>query len=74
MTLNVRGLVHRLGGQKALHRTLVANGHNVSRDTVEKWCARSSIPGKWLVRLQDVADEMKLGINVHDYLKPGEDA
>lgn len=60
MKLNVRGLVHRLGGQKALHRTLVAQGHDITLDGIEKWCRRGSIPGVWIPRLQVVADELKV--------------
>lgn len=65
MKLNVRGLVHRLGGQKALHRTLVANGHDITLDGIEKWCARGHVPGVWIPRLQDVADEMSAGPVTH---------
>lgn len=65
---NVRGLVHRLGGQKTLHRALIANGHDLSLDTVEKWCSRGSVPGVWLMRLQNVADELGAG-NVIDILR-----
>lgn len=69
MELNTRGLVHRLGGQKALHRTLVANGHDITLDAIEKWCSRGSIPGVWIPRLQVVADELKLEQRVTDILK-----
>lgn len=69
MRMNARGLVHRLGGQKALHRTLVANGHEITGDALEKWCARGHIPGRWIPVLQDVADELKLEIKVTDVLK-----
>lgn len=68
MKLNVRGLVHRLGGQKALHRTLLANGQDITLDAIEKWCARGSIPGVWLPRLQKVADEVEPGLRVTDIL------
>lgn len=61
MKLNVRGLVHRLGGQKALHRTLVAEGHDITLDGIEKWCSRGQIPGLWLARLQKVADQLEAG-------------
>lgn len=61
MKLNVRGLVHRLGGQKALHRTLVADGHDITLDGIEKWCRRGSIPGVWMPRLQHVADTIDAG-------------
>ena len=61
MKLNVRGLVHRLGGQKALHRTLVADGHDITLDGIEKWCRRGSIPGVWMPRLQQVADSLDAG-------------
>lgn len=58
--LNVRGLVHRLGGQKALSRHLAVNGHEISLDGIEKWCMRGSIPGLWLARLHDVAAELEI--------------
>ena len=61
MKLNVRGLVHRLGGQKALHRTLVAAGHEITLDGIEKWCMRGHVPGVWIPRLQTVADEVGAG-------------
>lgn len=67
--LNVRGLVHRLGGQKQLLRTLAEKGHDITADGIEKWCARGRISGVWLARLQDIADEMKLAIKVTDILK-----
>lgn len=65
---NVRGLVHRLGGQKSLHRTLVSNGYDITLDAIEKWCSRNSIPGAWITRLQSVADEIGAG-NVIDILR-----
>lgn len=68
MELNVRGLVHHLGGQKALQRTLVANGHDITLDGIEKWCSRGSIPGVWIPRLQVVADELGIEKRVTDIL------
>jgi hypothetical protein len=69
MKLNTRGLVHRLGGQKQLLRTLVANGHEITLDGIEKWCSRGSIPGVWIPRLQVVADELGVEKRVTDILK-----
>lgn len=72
MKLNVRGLVHRLGGQKALHRTLVAAGHDITLDAIEKWCSRGHVPGVWIPRLQSVSDELGTG-RVTDILKKRDD-
>lgn len=66
--MNVRGLVHRLGGQAALRRTLEAAGYEITTPAIEQWCYRGHIPGIWIPRLQDVADELGCG-KVTDILK-----
>ena len=60
MKIDARKLVHEFGGHADLMRKLAAAGHPVSsserygRDTIEKWCQRGSIPGKWLVVMNNL--------------------
>lgn len=60
MKIDARKLVHDFGGQTELRRKLAASGNPVSgsekycRDTIEKWCQRGSIPGRWLVVMNSI--------------------
>lgn len=60
MKIDARKLVHDFGGQAELRRKLEASGNAVSasekyaRDTIEKWCQRKSIPGRWLVIMNSI--------------------
>lgn len=60
MKIDARRLVRDFGGHADLMRKFAAAGTPVStsekfgRDTIEKWCARNSIPGKWLVTMNNL--------------------
>lgn len=62
MKMNARRLIHDLGGQAEVRRKLVAAGHDISQDGLEKWCVRGSIPGQWLVNLSSIS-----AFNIADY-------
>lgn len=60
MKIDARKLVRDFGGHAELMRKLASAGQPVStserygRDTIEKWCLRGSIPGKWLVAMNNL--------------------
>lgn len=68
MAMNVRGLVHALGGQAALQRELDAKGYEITLNAIERWCARESIAARWIVPLQKIADTQGNDVNVLNYL------
>lgn len=66
MKMNARRLIHDLGGQAEVRRKLVAAGHDITQDGLEKWCVRGSVPGQWMLRLSTVGN-----FNIADYqIKP----
>lgn len=69
MRMNIRSLVHDLGGQAEVHRKLTAGGYSISLGAIEKWCARGSIPSHWLARLQQIAAEAGQTINLPNYIQ-----
>lgn len=68
MKMNIRSLVHDLGGQADVHRKLTAAGFNISLGAIEKWCARGSIPSHWLARLQSTASNDGQSIDLPKYI------
>lgn len=72
MKMNIRRLVHDLGGQAEIHRRLVTAGHAISLGAIEKWCARGSIPSHWLARLHKLATEAGQTINLANYINQEE--
>jgi hypothetical protein len=68
MKMNIRSLVHDLGGQAEIHRRLVTAGYAISLGAIEKWCSRGSIPSHWLARLQKLATEAGQTLNLANYV------
>lgn len=68
MKMNIRSLVHDLGGQADVHRKLTAAGFSISLGAIEKWCARGSIPSHWLARLQSIASTDGQSLNLPKYI------
>jgi hypothetical protein len=54
--LNVKALITSLGGVTKTQVLLIQGGYPLSRNAVEKWIKRNSIPYGRLIQLQDAAD------------------
>lgn len=73
-TKNIRALIHALGGQTEVQRALQDAGHNITLSAIEKMCIRNSLAGKWINRMQRLADAKKIKLVVTDYLNNEEQA
>lgn len=66
MKMDARRLIHDLGGQAEVRRQLDGKGHHITRDGLEKWCVRGSIPGEWMLKLSEITP-----FNIAEYrIKP----
>jgi hypothetical protein len=69
---NVRNAILFFGGPAELVRRAQAAGYHMTRKAVEKWSERGQIPGKWLIRLSQMARSEGRNFEMHDFINQEE--
>lgn len=71
--IDAQRLIRSFEGPTHLHRRLVNDGYDVNIKTIERWIARRSIPGGWLLILSAYAAQDGRQLHIHDYIVSTED-
>lgn len=65
---DARKIVKDFGGMTATSRALTENGYPVTRDAVDKWRRRSSLPVATLCQLALIAKNRGQRFDLYDYI------
>ena len=67
--LDVRGVIHSFGGIPRLSAKLGKIGTQISQGGIEKWRERNNIPGHYLMKLAEIAENEGWVFNLTDFRK-----
>ena len=67
-TLNARSVINHFGGPTNLSRLAKSAGYTISRDQVNKWSERNSIPSASLVSLMDMGKRYDKRLVLEDHI------
>lgn len=68
MKIDARSIVHLFGGPSTLYRRLKLAGEDVSLKAIDMWVYRSSIPGKRLMMLANLAKKDGVRFDLTKYM------